>query len=168
MNPITLVELGLENCETITIPAEAIDNIQLYDITTARYGSKEQGLVLEEEQIVDGFALILSSLENVASDFYIADNEPAFATHVDYLIERIFSYPLDICSLRVTYQDGSADDYTVDWLSEESEYNHSRQEGFIKDEDGATTYYLKQYTKAEKTLQENENLKNTSTSNWMS
>ncbi|KAA9007295.1 hypothetical protein F4V43_02070 [Paenibacillus spiritus] len=116
---IKSVEFALENCEVLSIDGKYIGNFQVRDLKkhiTKHYNSIMHMTTCE---------LFSIAISREANKEYNAFDVEEWKHN---LFERLSAR--DICSVDLIYEDGTKDEFYVDWVGE-SEYKNEAQDSYV-------------------------------------
>jgi len=110
---IKSVEFVFENCETVNVPIEYVENFSLGDVCKTITFSG--GSTKESESVTRYYFVISKSFKDSGCETYFGDNG----------YERLKKH-MDICWIYIHNQDGSQEEYGVLWKDEDMYTNHGQ------------------------------------------
>lgn len=143
MKKLKQLLIGLENCETITIPAKNITHLAVCDVTTLLDMNDEKEV--KTNLVADGYYIMLCSIKGCTSDF----QDMTSLSQKDYLRQTFFKDGNNVTNLHLDYDDGTETSMMVNWLDQTSDYTHDRQNIEVK----GTRCHIKQVTTTKRSEQ---------------
>lgn len=116
---IASVEFGLENCEVLSIEGKYIGNFSVQNLKSS---IKKHYDSITHMTTCDLFAIAISKEAN--KDYFAFDIEEFKHNTFKRLSNG------DICSVDLIYDDGSKDEFYIDWVGE-SEYKNEAQDSYV-------------------------------------
>lgn len=113
MREIKSVEMVFENCEGLDVPYSLIGLLELKGIETTMSMVAKYGKNLKETKTCKEFAIALNRGLNGSKECYVTK------WSTEKPIDRIHAYQ-DIVSVTLKFEDGSEDEYYLDWKEDES------------------------------------------------
>lgn len=145
MKKLKQLLIGLENCETITIPAKNIKHLAIHDVTTLFDMNLEKEV--QSNLVTDGYLIVVSSINGCTSNFQHVTK----LSQKDYLKQTFFKDGRNITNLQLDYDDGTEISMMVNWIDQTSDYTHDRQSIEVK----GTRCHIKQVTTTKKGVSNN-------------